>query len=107
MINKIFFNKSNWIKIIHVILFIITGMYILESIFIRGLFSNVILACINIILSIVAFIIAFIKKEYKLIIIDFVILSITLLIFIYLIYYKLVDCLEKCLIYGHIRRFAD
>ena len=86
MINKIFFNKSNWIKIIHVILFIIAGMYILESIFIRGLFSNVILACINIILSIVAFIIEFIKKEYKLIIIDFVILSITLLIFIYLIY---------------------
>lgn len=25
----------------------------------------------------------------------------------YLIYNKLVDCLEKCLIYGHIRRFAD
>lgn len=24
-----------------------------------------------------------------------------------LVYYKLVDCLEKCLIYGHIRRFAD
>ena len=24
-----------------------------------------------------------------------------------LIYKKLVDCLEKCLIYGHIRRFAD
>lgn len=24
-----------------------------------------------------------------------------------LIYCKLVDCLEKCLIYGHIRRFAD
>ena len=24
-----------------------------------------------------------------------------------LIYFKLVDCLEKCLIYGHIRRFAD
>ena len=23
------------------------------------------------------------------------------------IYNKLVDCLEKCLIYGHIRRFAD
>lgn len=22
-------------------------------------------------------------------------------------YMKLVDCLEKCLIYGHIRRFAD
>lgn len=25
----------------------------------------------------------------------------------YPIYYKLVDCLEKCLIYGHIRRVAD
>lgn len=25
----------------------------------------------------------------------------------YLIFLKLVDCLEKCLIYGHIRRFAD
>ena len=24
-----------------------------------------------------------------------------------LIYVKLVDCLEKCLIYGHIRRFAN
>lgn len=23
------------------------------------------------------------------------------------IYFKLVDCLEKCLIYGHIRRVAD
>ena len=23
------------------------------------------------------------------------------------IYIKLVDCLEKCLIYGHIRRFAN
>ncbi len=25
----------------------------------------------------------------------------------YMIYTKLVDCLEKCLIYGHIRRVAD
>lgn len=23
------------------------------------------------------------------------------------VFYKLVDCLEKCLIYGHIRRFAN
>ena len=23
------------------------------------------------------------------------------------VYLKLVDCLEKCLIYGHIRRFAN
>lgn len=39
MINNIFFNKSNGIKIMHIILFIITGMYILESIFIRGQFK--------------------------------------------------------------------
>ena len=26
---------------------------------------------------------------------------------IYMVYTKLVDCLEKCLIYGHIRRFTD
>ena len=26
---------------------------------------------------------------------------------IIIIYVKLVDCLEKCLIYGHIRRFAN
>lgn len=26
---------------------------------------------------------------------------------VYEFYNKLVDCLEKCLIYGHIRRFAD
>ena len=27
--------------------------------------------------------------------------------FLFCISYKLVDCLEKCLIYGHIRRFAN
>lgn len=86
MINDIFLNKSKGIKIIHIILFIITGMYLLESIFIRGLFTNFILAGINILLSIVVLAISFIKKEYKLAIIDFVILSLTSLILIYLMY---------------------
>lgn len=86
MINNIFFNKSNEIKIMHIILFIITGMYILESIFIRGLFTNFILAGINIVLSIVVLVISFIKKEYKLAIIDFIIFSLTSLILIYLMY---------------------
>ena len=36
----------------------------------------------------------------KIIIMDFIWIII-------LFYVKLVDCLEKCLIYGHIRRFAD
>ena len=42
-----FFSKSNSIKITHSILFIVTAMYILESIFIRGLFTNVYLALIE------------------------------------------------------------
>ena len=86
MINNILKNKNKAIKIIHIILFIITTLYILESIFIRGLFTNVMLACINIVLSIVALITSLIKKEYKLAVVDFVILSLISSIFIYLIY---------------------
>lgn len=33
--------------------------------------------------------------------------NITYIIIFPIFYFKLVDCLEKCLIYGHIRRFAD
>jgi len=61
-------------------------MYILESIFIRGLFTNVYLALINMGLSIITLIISAIKKEYKLVIIDFIILIGTAGIFTYLIY---------------------
>lgn len=61
-------------------------MYILESIFIRGLFTNVYLALINMGLSIITLIISAIKKEYKLVIIDFIILIGTVSIFTYLIY---------------------
>ena len=86
MSHNSFFSKSNSIKITHIILFIVTAMYILESIFIRGLFTNFILAGINIVLSIVVLVISFIKKEYKLAIIDFIIFSLTSLILIYLMY---------------------
>lgn len=85
MLNNIFMNKSKLIKIMHIILFIITGLYLLESIFIRGLFTNPMLACINIILNIITLIIAIIKKENKLAIIDLSILLGTLAIFIYMI----------------------
>ena len=60
-------------------------MYILESIFIRGVFTNIILAFSNILLSIIVFIISLVKKEYNLAIIDFLILSLTSVIFIFLI----------------------
>lgn len=74
------------VNIIHIILFIITASYILESIFIRGLFSNIILACVNILLSIVTFIITIVSKNYKLAIIDFILFGLTLSIFVYLTY---------------------
>lgn len=86
MSHNSFFSKSNSIKITHIILFIVTAMYILESIFIRGLFTNVYLALINMGLSIIILIISAIKKEYKLVIIDFIILIGTVSIFTYLIY---------------------
>ena len=74
MINNIFANKSKLVKIIHSILFIITGLYILESILIMGLFTNPLLALINIIVALIALVIAIIKKESKLALIDLVIL---------------------------------
>lgn len=86
MSNNILSNKSNWIKVTHIILFITTAMYILESIFIRGLFTNVYLALMNMGLSIITLIISAIKKEYKLVIIDFIILIGIVSIFTYLIY---------------------
>ena len=86
MSHNSFFSKSNSIKITHIILFIVTAMYILESIFIRGLFTNVYWALINMGLSIITLIISAIKKEYKLVIIDFIILIGTVSIFTYLIY---------------------
>ena len=86
MSHNSFFSKSNSIKITHIILFIVTAMYILESIFIRGLFTNFYLALINMGLSIITLIISAIKKEYKLVIIDFIILIGTVSIFTYLIY---------------------
>lgn len=86
MSHNSFFSKSNSIKITHIILVIVTAMYILESIFIRGLFTNFYLALINMGLSIITLIISAIKKEYKLVIIDFIILIGTVSIFTYLIY---------------------
>jgi len=74
MINNIFANKSKLVKIMHSILFIITGLYVLESILIMGLFTNPLLALINIIVALIALVIAIIKKESKLALIDLVIL---------------------------------
>ena len=56
-------NNSKLVKIMHIILFVITALYLLESIFLRGLFTNPLIALVNIIVAIIAMVIAFIKKE--------------------------------------------
>ena len=79
--------KSPIIKSTQIILFITTALYLLESIFLAGLFTNIILAAINIVVSIICIIISLIKNEYKLAIIDLVLAAITLAIFIYFYLY--------------------
>ena len=84
---KYFKEQSPIIKITQIILFITTALYLLESIFLAGLFTNIILATINIVVSIICIIISLIKNEYKLAIIDLVLAAITLAIFIYFYLY--------------------
>ena len=77
-------NNSKLVKIMHIILFVITALYLLESIFLRGLFTNPLIALVNIIVAIIAMVIAFIKKEKKLAIIDLSILLVVSAILTYL-----------------------
>lgn len=79
-----FKEKSPIIKITQIILFITTALYLLESLLLAGLFTNVILAALNLIVSVICIIISIIKKEYKLTIIDFFLAIITIAIFMYL-----------------------
>lgn len=79
-----FKEKSPIIKITQIILFITTALYLLESLLLAGLFTNVILATLNLIVSAICIIISIIKKEYKLTIIDFFLAIITIAIFMYL-----------------------
>ena len=77
-------NNSKLVKIMHIILFVITALYLLESIFLRGLFTNPLIALVNIIVAIIAMVIAFIKKEKKLAIIDLSIFIVVSAILTYL-----------------------
>lgn len=84
MSKNIFSDKSLFIKIMHIILFIVTGLYLIESLFLRGLFTNTLIAVINIILGIITIIISIVKKEKILAIIDLAIIIVVSGIFIYL-----------------------
>ena len=84
MSKNIFSDKSLFIKIMHIILFIVTGLYLIESLFLRGLFTNTLIAIINIILGNITIIISIVKKEKILAIIDLAIIIVVSGIFIYL-----------------------
>ena len=84
MSKNIFSDKSLFIKIMHIILFIVTGLYLIESLFLRGLFTNMLIAIINIILGIIKIIISIVKKEKILAIIYLSIIIVVSGIFIYL-----------------------
>ena len=84
MSKNIFSDKSLFIKIMHIILFIVTGLYLIESLFLIGLFTNTLIAIINIILGIITIIISIVKKEKILAIIDLAIIIVVSGIFIYL-----------------------
>ena len=84
MSKNIFSDKSLFIKIMHIILFIVTGLYLIESLFLRGLFTNTLIAIINIILGIITIIISIVQKEKILAIIDLAIIIVVSGIFIYL-----------------------
>ena len=84
MSKNIFSDKSLFIKIMHIILFIVTGLYLIESLFLRGLFTNTLIAIINIILGIITIIISIVKKEKILAIIDLAFIIVVSGIFIYL-----------------------
>ena len=73
--------KGKLISISQILLFVIGALYLLESIFIRGMFTNVFLLMAVGIFAVVALIIALIKKELKLAILDIVICLVCFRIF--------------------------
>lgn len=78
----IMFNeKGKLIKVSQILLFIVAILYLLESIFIRGLFTNVYLLVGVGIFGLIAAIVSLVKKEYKLLILDVAICLVCFIIF--------------------------
>lgn len=86
MFNK-FNNTSKLIKFSQSIFIISVLLYLLESLFIRGLFTNIYLFVITLILGCISIITALIKKAYRFVGIDAILTLICSTIFIYFIYF--------------------
>lgn len=86
MLNK-FNTNSKLIRFSQSIFIISVLLYLLESLFIRGLFSNIYLFMITLILSCISIIIALIKKAYRFVGLDAILTLICSITFVYLIYF--------------------
>ena len=51
-------------------LIIVTGLYLLESVFLRGLFSNLLLFGMTLMIGVVTIVIAIVKQRYQWVLID-------------------------------------
>lgn len=85
MLNK-FDNAFKLLKLSQCAFMICTLLYLLESLFIRGLFTNIYLFIAALILGCISTIIALIKKAYLFVAIDVTLIMICSLIFFFLIY---------------------
>lgn len=73
--------KGKLIELTQVSLFLMVTLYLLESIFIRGMFSNIFILFGVGICGVITILVSLFKKEYKLIILDFVICLVCFIIF--------------------------
>lgn len=85
MLNK-FDNAFKLLKLSQCVFMICTLLYLLESLFIRGLFTNIYLFIAALILGCISIIIALIKKSYLFVAIDATLIMVCSLIFFFLIY---------------------
>ena len=77
--------KGKLVEVTQVLLFVMGILYLLESIFIRGMFTNVFILLGVAIFGVIAAIVSLFKKEYKLLVLDIVICVVCFVIFSILI----------------------
>lgn len=73
--------KGKLVEVTQVLLFVMGILYLLESIFIRGMFTNVFILLGVAIFGVIAAIVSLFKKEYKLLVLDIVICVVCFIIF--------------------------
>lgn len=73
--------KGKLVEVTQILLYVMGILYLLESIFIRGMFTNVFILAGVVIFGVIAAIASFFKKEYKLAILDIVICLVCFIIF--------------------------